>query len=375
MITLTLVLLPIPPSWTSRKISPSTRPSSKFCSQTSPSDTADSSTTSLLDRPEPAQVDLGLLAAFDNTPTDPEAYSLVVPHLMYPTPTHPSAALNPHLLALTLASTSTLLSSLFALDTHSTPLGPVFRPPPPTTLLPREKPLPKPKPPTKWERFAKERGISHRKKERDVWDEKRQEWVRRWGRGGKNKEGEEQWLHEVKAKDGELTWCTRSLLDVADIPDADHDPAATARKERKARIAKNEAQHAANVAHAAARASSSSDASSSQAAKASAREQRKKELERGLLVSKTSTASLGRFDKRIEGEPKVKGVKRKFENNIAAGGWGEEKGKALDVLKSVESGERKKTKGTQQEEGGVSHRKAVRHLGREQRAEKKRGKR
>ncbi|KAK1921142.1 ribosome biogenesis-related protein [Papiliotrema laurentii] len=300
-------------------------------------------TTSLLDRPEPAQVDLGLLAAFDNTPTDPEAYS---------------AALNPHLLALTLASTSTLLSSLFALDTHSTPLGPVFRPPPPTTLLPREKPLPKPKPPTKWERFAKERGISHRKKERDVWDEERQEWVRRWGRGGKNKEGEEQWLHEVKAKD-----------------DADHDPAATARKERKARIAKNEAQHAANVAHAAARASSSSDASSSQAAKASAREQRKKELERGLLVSKTSTASLGRFDKKIEGEPKVKGVKRKFENNIAAGGWGEEKGKALDVLKSVESGERKKTKGTQQEEGGVSHRKAVRHLGREQRAEKKRGKR
>jgi len=71
--------------------------------------------------------------------------------------------------------------------------------------LPREKPLPKPKPPTKWERFAAEKGISHKTRERDVWDDEKQEFVRRWGRGGKNKEGEDQWLHEVKAKAGELT--------------------------------------------------------------------------------------------------------------------------------------------------------------------------
>ena len=75
--------------------------------------------------------------------------------------------------------------------------------PAPVTLLPREKPLPKPKPPTKWERFAKAKGISHKKRERQEWDEDRQEWVNRWGRGGKNKEKEEQWLHEVKGGDGE----------------------------------------------------------------------------------------------------------------------------------------------------------------------------
>ena len=75
--------------------------------------------------------------------------------------------------------------------------------PAPVTLLPREKPLPKPKPPTKWERFAKAKGISHKKRERQEWDEERQEWVNRWGRGGKNKEKEEQWLHEVKGGDGE----------------------------------------------------------------------------------------------------------------------------------------------------------------------------
>ncbi len=155
--------------------------------------------------------------------------------------------------------------------------------------------------------------------------------------------------------------------------DADHDPAATARKERKARIAKNEAQHAANVAKASQL--TPNEVQAAREAKTSIREKRKKELERGLLISKTATASMGKFDKKIEGEPKVKGVKRKFEDNLATGGWGQERGKAMDVLKSVESGERKKNKGTQLEEGGVSHRKAVRHLGREQRAEKKRGKR
>lgn len=68
--------------------------------------------------------------------------------------------------------------------------------------MPREKPVPKPKPLTKWERFAKEKGISHKKKDKKVWDEERQEWVNRWGRDGKNKEKEDQWIHEVKPGEG-----------------------------------------------------------------------------------------------------------------------------------------------------------------------------
>lgn len=57
---------------------------------------------------------------------------------------------------------------------------------------------------TKWERFAKAKGISHKTREKDVWDEEKQAFVPRWGRGGKNKEVEEQWIHEVKAGAGEL---------------------------------------------------------------------------------------------------------------------------------------------------------------------------
>lgn len=76
-------------------------------------------------------------------------------------------------------------------------------PSPPITKLPREKPLPKPKPLTTWERFAKAKGISHKKREKDVWDEERQMFVPRWGKDGMNKLKEEQWIREVKAGDGE----------------------------------------------------------------------------------------------------------------------------------------------------------------------------
>jgi regulator of ribosome biosynthesis len=112
---------------------------------------------------------------------------------------------------LAITSTQTLLSALFQLPTRSsTDNGPTVTLPAPITLLPREKPLPKPKPPTKWERFAKERGISHSKKERDVWDDDKQEWVSRWGKGGKNREKEEVWLSEVKAGSGECDLCFRT---------------------------------------------------------------------------------------------------------------------------------------------------------------------
>ena len=40
-----------------------------------------------------------------------------------------------------------------------------------TTVIPRFQPVPKPKPPTKWEQYAKAKGITKRKKTKLVWDE------------------------------------------------------------------------------------------------------------------------------------------------------------------------------------------------------------
>ncbi|WVN85678.1 uncharacterized protein L203_100827 [Cryptococcus depauperatus CBS 7841] len=291
----------------------------------------DKNSTQVLSRPTPVHTDPALLAAFDNLPIDHEQYNQDIEQ---------------HLIQLTLSSTHALISALFTLPTNPSPSGPISQIPPPTTLLPREKPLPKPKPLTKWERFAKERGISHKKKEREVWDEEKQEWVSRWGYKGKNKQDEEQWLHEVKA--GE---------------DADQDPAKTARAERKARTAKNQKQQTANLAAAAKQ--STAVVADSQEARKSARESRKSELNRSMLITKTSTASLGKFDQKIEGEPKAKGVKRRFEATVQ-GDYGDEKQRALGVLKRVERGERegkRSKKGGEGEEGGLNVRKAVRFSG------------
>lgn len=96
-----------------------------------------------------------------------------------------------------------LLNTLFTLPTHPSPDGPIAQLPPPSTDLPRAKPLPKPKPLTKWQKFAKDKGISHSKKDKAVWDEEKQDWVSRWGWKGKNKQLETQWLTEVPANAGQ----------------------------------------------------------------------------------------------------------------------------------------------------------------------------
>ena len=93
-----------------------------------------------------------------------------------------------------------------------------------------------------------------------------------------------------------------------------------------------------------------------------------------MLISSASTASLGKFDKRISGEPKVRGVKRKFESNVSGEGWDGEKKAAMEVLAGVgkgkkggEQGKKSAMKG-EGEEGGLNVRKAVRFSEREERA-------
>jgi regulator of ribosome biosynthesis len=86
--------------------------------------------------------------------------------------------------------------------------------------------------------------------------------------------------------------CTHSLF-----ADVEFDPSKQARDERKSRVAKNERQRTQNLARA-------------QAA-VPEREQRKSEIERTLATTRASTASMGKFDKKLEGEKKLRGIKRK----------------------------------------------------------------
>lgn len=55
-------------------------------------------------------------------------------------------------------------------------------------MLPREKPVPKEKEKTKWEKFREERGLPPRKKRsRLVFDPITKDWVPRWGKGSVKK--------------------------------------------------------------------------------------------------------------------------------------------------------------------------------------------
>ncbi|THV08245.1 RRS1-domain-containing protein [Dendrothele bispora CBS 962.96] len=265
-----------------------------------------------VEKETPLDVDAGFLTVTDPNPIDEESYN---------------SNLEEHLQNLARDGVQTLLASLFSLPTLSSPDGPLAQLPAPKTPLPRAKPLPKPKPLTKWEQFAKAKGIQKKKRDKKVWDEERQEWVNRWGKDGKNKQVEEQWIHEVPAN-----------------ADVDYDPRKVARDERKARTAKNEKQRSANVA----RAQSSGS-----------REERKQDIERTLASSRISTASMGKFDKKLEGEKKLRGVKRKFQPNETS--VDEETKASLALLSKMESDSKKMRRDGPVPEGSVLNvRKAVR---------------
>jgi regulator of ribosome biosynthesis len=53
-----------------------------------------------------------------------------------------------------------IANKLFNFPSTETNDGPIVQLPPPTTKLPREKHIPRPKPPTKWEEFALKKGKS-----------------------------------------------------------------------------------------------------------------------------------------------------------------------------------------------------------------------
>lgn len=64
-----------------------------------------------------------------------------------------------------------LINQIFQLPTAKVDNEIVIKLPPGTTRLPRAKPVPKAKELTKWEKYAKEKGITKRKKANTEWDE------------------------------------------------------------------------------------------------------------------------------------------------------------------------------------------------------------
>ncbi|XP_014014999.2 ribosome biogenesis regulatory protein homolog [Salmo salar] len=188
----------------------------------------------------------------------------------------------------------------------------VVKLPEPTTALPREKPPPKPRPPTKWEEFAKLKGIQKKKKTNLVWDDVAKEWKRRWG--------------YKRVNDGTKEW----LIEVPETADPNEDQFAKRNKAKKEKVAKNELHRLRNIARA-------QKIKVPGVGLTPTAQQSKTDLVRAVNVAKVSTASAGKFQDRLPKEkaPRNTGKKRKFQPVI--GNFSNEKQRQLDLLKVMDS--------------------------------------
>jgi regulator of ribosome biosynthesis len=155
-------------------------------------------------KPIPYTFDLTHLLAYDSNPLPPT--SLLVADRATTT--------NSTLHALARDGAQMLLNQLLTTcPIHSTPDGLALTlPSQALTPLPRWKRLPKPKVPTKWESFAKKKGIGkfggnlkggaqlEERRKNMVFDEEKGEWVKKWGYKGKRQQAEGEWLVELDDK-------------------------------------------------------------------------------------------------------------------------------------------------------------------------------
>lgn len=204
-----------------------------------------------------------------------------------------------------------VVNEIFALEREEGTLDVTL--PEPSTRLPRQYPLPPEKVETRWEKFAREKGIKNRKKERMVFDEVTQTWKPRYGYGraigtGNNVAP----IVELKPSD----------------PD-DVDPFERAADQRKFKKLKQKRNELRNIER---RQGSKGADKGGLTVRPDLEEKRKT-----LKAVQTSTRSHGRFDDVVKNEParKIEDRRRKFQPNISD--TKEEKARALKVLQRMGS--------------------------------------
>lgn len=235
------------------------------------------------------EYDLGNLMAFDSHPVDAEAY-------------RKAKNKDEFLRAHARDNVQLLFNKIFQLEKVKSDVGTLAVLPAPTTIIPRHKPLPKKKPETRWEKFAREKGIKNRKRERMVWDEQRKEWAPRYGYKRANDELRD-WAIEVGPND-----------------DPYQDPFQKRRMEKKERIIKNKLKQLGNqdrangvkVPHGLKPNLAVKDSRGSKGSRRN-RMGLGSSTKEALVDSQRSSASMGKFDKRLRGEkvPNRGGKRRK----------------------------------------------------------------
>ncbi|XP_052266149.1 ribosome biogenesis regulatory protein homolog [Dreissena polymorpha] len=209
-------------------------------------------------------------------------------------------------------NTQILINKIWQLPTERTEHIVVAQLPDPKTLIPREKPVPKAKPLTKWEKYAKTKGIQKKKKHRMIWDEQSKSYKPRYGYKRAN-DDTKQWMHVVPQDTDPL-----------------EDQFAKRTAAKKERVAKNELQRLRNIARSQHKRVPGVGLTPTEAPN-------KEHLSKALAAAKTSTASIGKFTESLPKEKPQKntGKKRKFEANH--GDVKKEMTRQLDILNDLHS--------------------------------------
>lgn len=126
-----------------------------------------------------------------------------------------------------------LLNQIWELPTERVEEAIVVKLPPSNTVLPRAQHVPKPKPPTKWQQFAKLKGIDKKKKSKLKWDDQLRKWIPLYG-------------YKRAAADKEKDW----VLEVPQNANPLEDQFAKQSEKKSEKVAKNELQRLRNIAKA-----------------------------------------------------------------------------------------------------------------------------
>jgi regulator of ribosome biosynthesis len=178
-------------------------------------DTKSSLPSHLVSKPTPYMLHPSHLTTTDPNPLPPTSSLLALPH----------SQLNATLQDVARDAAQSLISHLLTTTTiQSTPTGLTMQlPPADPPLLPRWKPLPKPKAPTKWETFARKKGIGkfggstkggaalQEKRKNATFNEETGEWEKKWGYKGRGMREGQEWLVEVDDKAKKVEDAGRSV--------------------------------------------------------------------------------------------------------------------------------------------------------------------
>jgi len=244
--------------------------------------------TTEVDKEDNLKYDLGNILAIDPKPLDPKSMR---------------ENLDQYLLTTSRDDIQLLYNKLFSLPTNKPPggdMGVLADLPKGTTVIPREKPVPKPKPETKWEKYAKLKGIQKKKKDRMIYDENG-ELRPRWGYNRVN-DPKDEWVVEAKAgEDPSVDPFTRKD---------------TEKKERKSKQSKREAANKRDAMKNSSERNLPSTIATTNDYKSSIPTKRQ-DLKKTLKIAQKSTISMGKFDRLVEGEKRVK-EKKKFDPLISS---------------------------------------------------------